>query len=42
MTIGEERDGGTAQAWEALGGAPELVGRVHYRGSATLRKGRFQ
>ncbi|MFF4385465.1 CoA transferase [Streptomyces sp. NPDC001552] len=39
MTIGEERDGGTAQAWEALGGAPELVGRVHYRGVGDLVEG---
>ncbi|WP_405440106.1 CoA transferase [Streptomyces avidinii] len=32
MTTGEERDHGTAQAWKALGGAPDLAGRVRYRG----------
>ncbi|MFG2975808.1 CoA transferase [Streptomyces sp. NPDC048331] len=39
MTIGEERDSGTAQAWEALGGAPELVGRVRLRGVGDLGEG---
>ncbi|MGW7332012.1 CoA transferase [Streptomyces sp. NPDC054840] len=39
MTIGEERDSGTAQAWAALGGAPELVGRVRYRGVGDLGEG---
>ncbi|MFI1062935.1 MULTISPECIES: CoA transferase [Streptomyces] len=39
MTIGEERDSGTAQAWEALGGAPGLVGRVRYRGGGDLAEG---
>ncbi|MFF4449406.1 CoA transferase [Streptomyces sp. NPDC001502] len=39
MTIGEERSSGTAQAWEALGGAPELVGRVRYRGAGDLGEG---
>ncbi|WP_037863005.1 CoA transferase [Streptomyces sp. NRRL S-237] len=39
MTIGEERDSGTAQAWEALGGAPELVGRVRHRGVGDLGQG---
>ncbi len=39
MTIGEERDGAAAQAWEALGGAPELVGRVRYRGIGDLGEG---
>ncbi|MFE9479753.1 CoA transferase [Streptomyces spororaveus] len=39
MTIGEERDSGTAQAWEALGGAPELVGRVRYHGGGDLAEG---
>ncbi|MFE5556260.1 CoA transferase [Streptomyces sp. NPDC056544] len=39
MTIGGERDGGTAQAWEALGGAPELVGRVRYCGVGDLTEG---
>ncbi|KOU65822.1 CoA transferase [Streptomyces virginiae] len=39
MTIGGERDFGTAQAWEALGGAPELVERVRYAGSGNLGDG---
>ncbi|MGW9085129.1 CoA transferase [Streptomyces yangpuensis] len=39
MTIGEERDFGTASAWEALGGAPEVVGRVRYVGSGGLGEG---
>ncbi|MFE5624589.1 CoA transferase [Streptomyces virginiae] len=39
MTIGGERDFGTAQAWEALGGAPELVERVRYTGSGNLGEG---
>ncbi|PWK70478.1 CoA transferase family III [Streptomyces sp. CG 926] len=39
MTIGEERDDTTAAAWEALGGAPELVGRVRYRGVGDLGEG---
>ncbi|MFJ6780937.1 CoA transferase [Streptomyces yangpuensis] len=39
MTIGEERDFGTALAWEALGGAPEAVGRVRYTGSGNLGEG---
>lgn len=32
-------DGGTAQAWAALGGAGELVGRVEYRGGSNLGEG---
>ncbi|MFF9982688.1 CoA transferase [Streptomyces erythrochromogenes] len=39
MTIGGERDGGTAQAWEALGGAPELVERVRFEGAGNLGEG---
>ncbi|MFG2985270.1 CoA transferase [Streptomyces sp. NPDC048258] len=39
MTITDERDGGTAQAWAALGGAPELAGRVRYRGAGDLGEG---
>ncbi|MFD9099931.1 CoA transferase [Streptomyces virginiae] len=39
MTIGGERDFATAQAWEALGGAPELVERVRYTGSGNLGEG---
>ncbi|MGW6574655.1 CoA transferase [Streptomyces sp. NPDC054945] len=39
MTIGEERDDAAAQAWEALGGAPELVGRIRYRGGGDLGEG---
>ncbi|MFG2341332.1 CoA transferase [Streptomyces yangpuensis] len=39
MTVGEERDVGTAAAWEALGGAPELVERVRYTGSGNLGEG---
>lgn len=33
------RDGGTAQAWRALGGADGLVGRVAYRGAGGLGEG---
>ncbi|MGP3686634.1 CoA transferase [Streptomyces sp. IBSNAI002] len=33
MTITNEPDGATAQAWAALGGAAELAGRVRYRGA---------
>ncbi|MGW6686183.1 CoA transferase [Streptomyces sp. NPDC054961] len=32
-------DGGTAQAWAALGGTGELVGRVAYRGTSGLANG---
>ncbi|MBT2472388.1 CoA transferase [Streptomyces sp. ISL-66] len=32
-------DGGTAQAWAALGGVGELVGRVAYRGASGLGDG---
>ncbi|THA36913.1 CoA transferase [Streptomyces sp. A1547] len=32
-------DGGTRQAWGALGGADELVGRVAYRGGSGLGEG---
>ncbi|MBT2607486.1 CoA transferase [Streptomyces sp. ISL-87] len=32
-------DGGTSQAWAALGGAGELVGRVAYRGGSDLGEG---
>ncbi|MBT2480497.1 CoA transferase [Streptomyces sp. ISL-94] len=39
MTITGEQDAGTAQAWAALGGAPELAGRVRYRGAAGLGEG---
>uniref|UniRef100_A0AAU2JPW6 CoA transferase n=1 Tax=Streptomyces sp. NBC_00049 TaxID=2903617 RepID=A0AAU2JPW6_9ACTN len=40
MTITEEQhDGGTAEAWAALGGAPELAGRVRYRGAGDLGEG---
>ncbi|WP_405530865.1 CoA transferase [Streptomyces avidinii] len=39
MTTGEERDHGTAQAWKALGGAPDLAGRVRYRGVGDLGDG---
>ncbi|CAM5386038.1 CoA transferase [Streptomyces avidinii] len=39
MTTSEERDPGTAQAWEALGGAPDLAGRVRYRGAGDLGDG---
>ncbi|MFD6227401.1 CoA transferase [Streptomyces sp. NPDC060232] len=39
MTIGGEKDFGTAQAWEALGGAPGLVERVRYVGSGNLGEG---
>lgn len=33
------RDGGTGQAWAALGGAEELAGRVGYRGASGLGDG---
>ncbi|WP_329384482.1 CoA transferase [Streptomyces sp. NBC_01351] len=36
---GVGRVGGTAQAWAALGGAPELAGRVRYRGVGDLGEG---
>ncbi|MFB6822768.1 CoA transferase [Streptomyces virginiae] len=39
MTIGEERSSGTAQAWEALGGAPELALRVRHHGVGDLGRG---
>ncbi|MFD8632191.1 CoA transferase [Streptomyces sp. NPDC059533] len=41
MTIADAggRDGGTAQAWAALGGASGLVGRVRYRGAGDLGEG---
>ncbi|MFE5674231.1 CoA transferase [Streptomyces erythrochromogenes] len=39
MTIGGERDGATAQAWEAVGGAPELVERVRFEGAGNLGEG---
>lgn len=39
MTITGEQDGATAQAWGALGGAPELAGRVRYRGAPGLGQG---
>ncbi|MEU9302659.1 CoA transferase [Streptomyces sp. NPDC048269] len=39
MTITDGRDGGTEQAWAALGGAPELAGRVRYRGAGNLGDG---
>lgn len=39
MTIGGERDGGTVQAWEAVGGAPELVERVRFEGAGNLGEG---
>lgn len=39
MTITSGRDGATAQAWVALGGAPELAGRVRYRGAPGLGRG---
>ncbi|MFD9620374.1 CoA transferase [Streptomyces virginiae] len=39
MTNGEERSSGTAQAWEALGGAPELALRVRHRGVGDLGQG---
>ncbi|APU40651.1 CoA transferase [Streptomyces sp. TN58] len=39
MTIGGERDFGTGQAWEALGGAPELVERVRFVGGGNLGEG---
>lgn len=39
MMIGGERDGGTGQAWSALGGVPDAVGRVRYRGVGNLGDG---
>ncbi|WP_030852482.1 CoA transferase [Streptomyces sp. NRRL F-4474] len=39
MVIGWGRDGGTAQAWEAVGGAPELVERVRFAGAGDLGEG---
>ncbi|MER7733269.1 CoA transferase [Streptomyces erythrochromogenes] len=39
MTIGGERGGGTGQAWEALGGAPEWVERVRFEGAGNLGEG---
>ncbi|QES55059.1 carnitine dehydratase [Streptomyces venezuelae] len=39
MAIRRERDTGTAQAWEALGGAPELVERVRFAGTGDLGQG---
>lgn len=41
MTITSESDvdGATAQAWAALGGAPELAGRVRYQGAPGLGQG---
>ncbi|MFD7260520.1 CoA transferase [Streptomyces sp. NPDC059874] len=43
MTITDEGgradDTGTAQAWAALGGAPEIAGRVRYRGAGNLGEG---
>ncbi|OEJ32342.1 CoA transferase [Streptomyces subrutilus] len=39
MTITSEPDRATAQAWAALGGAPELAGRVRYRGAPGLGQG---
>ncbi|MFD9518972.1 CoA transferase [Streptomyces sp. NPDC059979] len=39
MTISDEQDSGTAQAWAALGGAPELVERVRYTGVGDLGEG---
>ncbi|MEU4728191.1 CoA transferase [Streptomyces sp. NPDC023588] len=39
MVITGERDAGTVQAWEALGGAPDAVGRVRYRGVGNLADG---
>ncbi|MEV7509290.1 CoA transferase [Streptomyces sp. NPDC091201] len=39
MATDRERDRGTAQAWEAIGGAPELVERVRYAGTGDLGEG---
>ncbi|MGW6979451.1 CoA transferase [Streptomyces sp. NPDC054932] len=39
MTISWERDIGTAQAWEAIGGPPDLVERVRYVGTGDLGAG---
>ncbi|MEW2136777.1 CoA transferase [Streptomyces sp. NPDC005409] len=39
MITGERDDAGTAQAWEALGGAPDAVGRVRYGGVGNLSDG---
>ncbi|MFF4430246.1 CoA transferase [Streptomyces sp. NPDC001513] len=39
MGIGDERDSGTAGAWAALGGAPELVDRVRFAGAGDLEEG---
>lgn len=39
MTITDGQDSGTAQAWAALGGAAELVGRVRYQGAGNLGGG---
>ncbi|WKV73570.1 CoA transferase [Streptomyces sp. PCS3-D2] len=39
MTIGCERDGATAQAWQALGGAAERVDRVRFEGAGNLGEG---
>ncbi|MEU7601614.1 CoA transferase [Streptomyces sp. NPDC040724] len=39
MGIIDERDSGTAGAWAALGGAPELVRRVRFTGAGNLEEG---
>ncbi|WP_445269843.1 CoA transferase [Streptomyces sp. DSM 41634] len=39
MGISEERDSGTAGAWAALGGAPELARRVRFAGAGDLGEG---
>ncbi|WP_078892673.1 CoA transferase [Streptomyces sp. NRRL F-2580] len=39
MGISDERDSGTAGAWAALGGAPELVRRVRFTGAGDLEEG---
>ncbi|MFD9371076.1 CoA transferase [Streptomyces sp. NPDC060020] len=39
MGISDERDRGTAGAWAALGGAPELVDRVRFTGAGDLAEG---
>ncbi|MEU9145902.1 CoA transferase [Streptomyces sp. NPDC048349] len=39
MTITNGQDGATAQAWAALGGAPEFAGRVRYLGAPGLGQG---
>ncbi|MEV7441403.1 CoA transferase [Streptomyces sp. NPDC091204] len=39
MGISDERDRGTAGAWAALGGAPELVHRVRFTGAGDLGEG---